>query len=201
MSAKKRQSPPSGAVTKASKEIDRIAAEMHATWLLASLGHDVSRGGMKETPGRLVKFLASFSNPVEPKFTTFDSEGKRDMIVVGPISMESLCEHHCAPFFGRAWIGYIPDAKIAGLSKLPRALKYFAHRFQNQERITHQVVEYLIEKLNPCGVGVLLECEHTCMTDRGVNIHGCKTRTMAVRGCFDKDVTRSEFLAHVHGMK
>lgn len=177
------------------------AAEYHANGLLLALGHDLKREGLKETPLRLAKFLASFSQPEPFKFTVFDSEGKRDMIVVAGIPVESLCEHHCAPFFGRAWIGYIPDQKIAGLSKLPRALAYFARRFQNQERITHDVAEFLVAKLDPCGVAVLLECEHTCMTVRGVRIHNSVTRTMAVRGVFEQSATRAEFLAHVAGTK
>ena len=125
--------------------------------ILLNLGENPNREGLKETPKRYIKFLREFLNPPKFKFTTFSSEGYDEMIVESNIPFQSLCEHHCAPFFGYATIAYIPDKKIVGLSKLPRCLEHFSRKFQNQERITQQVADFINEKLTPKGVGVLLK--------------------------------------------
>lgn len=157
---------------------------------------DGNRPGMVDTPRRYVKFLKEFLSPPEFNLTTFDSEGVDEMILVKNIPFFSLCEHHLAPFFGTAAIGYIPNATtIAGLSKLPRVLEMFARRFQNQERITTQVAEYLNEKLSPRGVAVTITARHLCMEMRGVKKHDTWTTTSKLIGVFKDDPNaRKEFI-------
>jgi GTP cyclohydrolase I len=128
-------------------------------------------------------------------FTTFDSEGYDQMIVQTNIPFYSLCEHHIAPFFGEGHIAYIPDGKIVGLSKLARTLDEFSRRLQNQERITQQVAEFLVDKLNPKGVAVVIKAKHLCMEMRGVKKHDTYTTTSKMVGVFEDDINaRNEFL-------
>jgi GTP cyclohydrolase I len=164
--------------------------------LLKSIGQDTEREGLIDTPRRYVKFLKEFCNPEPFKMTVFENEGSQnEMIIVSNIPFFSLCEHHLAPFFGTASIAYIPNDKIVGLSKLPRTLDHFARRPQNQERITQQVAEYLMEQLNPKGVAVVLKARHLCVEMRGVKKHDCYTTTSSMKGVFyDELNTRQEFL-------
>lgn len=157
---------------------------------------DPEREGLQETPRRYIKFLREFTNYEKFNFTTFTNEGNDQMIAVSGIPFYSLCEHHLAPFHGTAAVAYIPDEKIVGLSKLPRALLTFANRFQNQERITKQTVEYLQEMLKPKGVAVMLRAQHLCMSMRGVRVHDTWTTTSALSGVFAGDAaTKAEFFA------
>lgn len=166
--------------------------------LLAGLGHDVEREGLRDTPKRYVKFLREFCRPQKFKFTMFDVEGYDEVIIESPIRFASLCEHHCLPFWGVAHIGYLPDTQIAGLSKIPRALKYIASGLQNQERVTTQVADFLMQKLKPRGVAVVLEAEHSCMSFRGANSPGTITTTSCMRGVFKESAsTKAEFFALV----
>lgn len=171
--------------------------------LLAGLGHDVSREGLQGTPRRLVKFLAEFTQPEQPpfSFTVFDAEGANEMVVQTGIPLVSLCEHHLAPFTGYATVGYIPGRRIVGLSKLARSVEYYARRLQNQERITKQVAEFLQDRLDPVGVGVIVVAEHSCMTVRGIRAHGTTTTTSCMLGAFREGPTRSEFLGFHHGSR
>ncbi len=156
------------------------------------------REGLRDTPKRWARFFLEFLAPTEFSFTTFSSEGMDEMIVLDPIPLYSLCEHHLAPFFGHAYIGYLPNKRIVGLSKIPRTLDYFSRRLQNQERITSQVAQFLFEKLKPKGVGVVLKCRHFCMEMRGVQKHDVNTTTTKLIGAFKTDSkTRSEFLSYV----
>ena len=153
------------------------------------------REGLKDTPKRYIKFLDEFLSPPEFNFTTFDAEGYSQMIVQRDIPFYSLCEHHIAPFFGVAHIGYIPDTKIVGLSKLARTLELYSRRLQNQERITYQIADRLVEELQPKGVGVVLEAEHLCVAMRGVKKHNTITSTSCLKGIFKDDLNvRNEFL-------
>lgn len=165
--------------------------------LLQGVGEDTNREGLLETPKRYVKFLKEFCTPPEFNFTTFENEGSKDeMIIVSDIPFFSLCEHHLAPFMGFGHIAYIPNEKIVGLSKIPRALDYFSRRPQNQERITQQVADYLMEQLNPKGVAVVLKARHLCVEMRGVKKHDCWTTTSAMIGGFRNDMNcRQEFLS------
>ena len=157
---------------------------------------DTEREGLKDTPKRYIKFLREFLSPPEFIFTTFDAEGTDEMIVQSNIPFYSLCEHHIAPFFGVAHIAYIPDKKIVGLSKLARTLELYSRRLQNQERITTQIAERLMNELNPLGVGVVLKAQHLCMSMRGVKKHDTHTTTSKLLGFFKEDLNcRNEFLS------
>lgn len=163
--------------------------------LLKSIGQDTEREGLLETPKRYVKFLKEFCTPDEFNLTTFENDGSNEMIIVSNIPFFSLCEHHLAPFFGTASIAYIPNDKIVGLSKIPRTLDHFSKQPQNQERITKQIADYLMQNLNPKGVGVILKARHLCVEMRGVEKHDCYTTTSAMMGCFNELNCRQEFLS------
>jgi GTP cyclohydrolase I len=156
---------------------------------------NANREGLKDTPRRYIKFLKEFLTPTPFNFTTFDAEGTNEMIVQTNIPFHSLCEHHLAPFFGTASIAYVPNGKIVGLSKLARTLDLYSRNFQNQERITKQIAERLMEELQPQGVAVMLKAEHMCMSMRGVKKHDTHTTTSHLTGCFKDDLNcRNEFL-------
>lgn len=167
-------------------------AEKHIRNFLSEMGQDVDREGLLETPKRYAKFFKEFTNPPEFNLTTFNNESD-EMIVVKNIPFYSLCEHHLAPFFGTGAIAYIPNKKMVGLSKIPRTLDLFSRRPQNQERITRQVAEYLMEKLEPIGVGVVLNARHLCVEMRGVEKPGTETVTSALLGNFREHAVRTEF--------
>ena len=137
----------------------------------------------------------------EFKFTTFDEDHVDEMITMGPIPFYTLCAHHVVPFLGNCWIGYVPDGRIAGLSKFPRAVKYLAKGFWVQETLTTEIADFLEAKLNPKGVAVVMEAEHMCMAMRGIQQAGIVTRTSAMRGVFaDHDRTaKAEFMAGING--
>ena len=172
-------------------------AEWHFQQILKMLGEDTSREGMQETPKRYIKFMKEFLQTKEFNFTTFEAEGVDEMIVQTNIPFFSLCEHHTAPFFGTATIAYIPNGKIVGLSKLARVLDYYANRFQNQERITTQIVDRLNLELNPKGVGVSLKAQHLCMSMRGVKKHDTWTITSKLSGIIKDGEARQEFLKYI----
>jgi len=156
---------------------------------------DINREGLKDTPKRYIKFLKEFLNPEPFNMTVFENEGLSDMVIQKNIPFYSLCEHHLAPFFGTASIAYIPNKNIVGLSKLARVLDMFARNFQNQERITQQVGDYLMDKLNPYGVAVSITAQHLCMSMRGIKKHDTNTQTFTFKGAFNKDnQLRQEFL-------
>lgn len=164
--------------------------------LTGGLCEDVEREGLKNTPERWANMMQGFLTPQPFTFTTFASETD-EMVIVDPIPFYSLCEHHILPFFGTAAIAYVPDKRMCGLSKLPRTLEMFARQLQNQERITTQVADFLMENLQPLGVGVRLRARHMCMEMRGVRTHDAYTTTTAIRGCFEEAAARSEFLQSI----
>jgi len=163
--------------------------------IIEQIDNDASREGLKDTPKRYLKFLKEFTSPPEFNFTTFDSEGYDEMIIQTNIPFYSLCEHHIAPFFGYATVGYIPNKKIVGLSKLARTVEWFSRRLQNQERITTQVANEIQKQLEPQGVAVVLKAKHLCMEMRGVKKHNTWTTTSKMIGAFKNDLNaRNEFL-------
>jgi GTP cyclohydrolase I len=175
--------------------------------LLVALGEDPGREGLLRTPARVAAFYQEVlagadDDPAVHLDVTFEA-GHREMVMVRDIPFSSLCEHHLVPFIGRAHVAYIPgsDGRITGLSKLARLVDGFAHRLQVQERLTTQVAETLVERLDPTGVLVVIEAEHLCMTMRGVKKPGAVTVTSAVRGIFEHDVaSRAEAMAFIrHG--
>jgi len=176
---------------------DRI--ESHIREILRLIGEDVEREGLLETPARVTRMYEEIFGgySVDPRDVlgvTFD-EQHEELVIVKDIVYYSQCEHHMAPFFGKAHIGYIPSGKIAGLSKLARLVDVVTRRLQVQERVTSQIADTLEEVLQPHGVMVVVEGEHLCMCARGVRKPGSKTVTSAVRGQFRNSAAlRSEFL-------
>lgn len=157
---------------------------------------DATREGLQETPKRYIKFLKEFLTPEPFNFTTFDAEDTDEMIVQTNIPFYSLCEHHLAPFFGVAHVAYIPDGKIVGLSKLARVVDKYARNFQNQERITTQVANDLMENLDAKGVAVVIKAQHLCMAMRGIKKHDVYTTTSKMMGVFKNNLNaRNEFLS------
>jgi GTP cyclohydrolase I len=179
------------------RRIDRSAVERAAAELLRALGADVDAEPLAETPRRVADAYAELLTPQPFRATTFpNDEGYDELIVARSIPFHSLCMHHLLPFHGIAHIGYLPDERIIGLSKLGRVVEYFSRDLQIQERLTTQVAGWLQRELEPKGVGVVLEAEHLCMSLRGVQKLGAKTVTSALRGRVRDDArTRQEFLA------
>ena len=169
---------------------------------LEHIGEDPYREGLRDTPKRMIasfdKILGGYNKDPKDVLTVFGDELYDEMIVVKDIEFYSMCEHHILPFFGRAHIGYIPDGKIIGLSKLPRLVEIYSRRLQNQERLTSQIASGLQEILNPKGVGVVLEAKHFCMMARGVEKQDSEVITSTLIGLFKKELnTRNEFLKHL----
>lgn len=167
---------------------------------LELIGEDPARDGLLKTPDRVARSLAFLTagysrSPRDVVGEGVFEEEHQNMIMVRDIELYSMCEHHMLPFFGKAHVGYIPDGKIVGLSKIPRIVDLFARRLQVQERLTDQIAEAVCEVLRPRGVGVVIEASHLCMMMRGVQKQNSKTITSALRGTFRSDPrTRDEFL-------
>lgn len=159
--------------------------------LQGTTGLKVEDGHGDDTAARFVRMLKSLTTPEPFEFTCFDNtEGADEMILQQDITFVSLCNHHVLPFIGKAHVAYIPGAKIVGLSKLARVVRYYAAGLQVQERLTSQIADRLVQELDPLGVAVVLQAEHTCMTIRGVKAPGSYTTTSAMRGVFS-DHTRT----------
>lgn len=174
-------------------------AERGVRLLLEAIGEDPNREGLAETPRRMAKMLMELCEREKFNFTTFESEGMKEMVVQTNIPMYSLCEHHVLPFMGTAAVAYIPNGKIVGLSKLARAVRYCARGLQNQERITKSVADLLEEHLKPIGVGVVIKARHLCMELRGVCAPNVYTTTSELRGVLLEEASaRAEFLALAH---
>ncbi|WP_449768909.1 GTP cyclohydrolase I FolE [Isoptericola aurantiacus] len=184
---------------------DAERAEAAVRELLLAVGEDPDRDGLRDTPARVARayremFAGLRQEPAEVLTTTFDI-GHEEMVLVKDIEVYSTCEHHLVPFHGVAHIGYIPstDGRITGLSKLARLVDVFAKRPQVQERLTTQVADALVQLLDPRGVIVVVECEHLCMSMRGVRKPGARTVTSAVRGGMQHVATRAEAMSLILG--
>lgn len=165
--------------------------------LLISLGEDVEREGLRDTPKRVARayaeILEGYSRSLKDEITVFqNTSGYDDIIYSGPIDFYSTCEHHLLPFFGKAHVAYIPDTKIIGLSKLSRAVDIFSRRLQDQERITMQVADELSSLLKPKGVAIILEAKHLCNSARGVKQTNATMTTAAFKGIFKDDPVLSD---------
>jgi GTP cyclohydrolase I len=184
--------------------VDQPRVEAAIRELLIGIGEDPDRNGLVDTPARVAKAYASMfegmdADPAEILSTTFDL-GHDELVLVRDIEVWSTCEHHLLPFTGKAHVGYIPSkGKITGLSKLARLVDAYAKRPQVQERLTSQVADALVEHLKPRGAIVVIECEHLCMTMRGVRKPGAKTVTSAVRGVMANPATRAEVMGLIIG--
>jgi GTP cyclohydrolase I len=184
---------------------DHDRAEAAVRELLAAVGEDPTRDGLLETPARVARAYAEIfsglrQTPDEVLSTTFDL-GHDEMVLVQDIEVYSTCEHHLVPFHGVAHVGYIPgvDGRITGLSKLARLVDVFAKRPQVQERLTTQVADALMRILEPRGVIVVIQCEHLCMSMRGIRKPGARTTTSAVRGQLRDPATRAEAMSLIVG--
>jgi len=169
------------------------------------IGEDPDRDGLIETPDRMVRayreyFAGYEEDPEEVLRKTFtEVDGYDEMIVLRGVTFESHCEHHIAPIIGRVWIGYIPNKRVVGISKLARVVEIFSKRLQIQERLTAQIANTVNEVLKPCGVAVVVKAAHHCMIDRGVRKRGADLVTSRMLGVFrDQPATRQEFLSLVN---
>lgn len=184
-------------------DLDKIAAGVRL--MLEGMGEDPDRDGLKKTPERVADFYAELTEGmwIDPKehIVPLPGDSHDEMVLVKDISIASVCEHHLAPFVGKCHIAYIPkNGRIIGLSKLARIAEIFARRLQVQERLTQAIAQTLFKNLDPIGVMVVIEAEHTCMTLRGVKKPGAMTITSAVLGGFRKDPrTRAEAMALIKG--
>ena len=168
--------------------------------MLGYLGEDPDREGLRETPRRVMKawgeWCSGYDQDPAKVLKTFEDGACKELVLVKDIPVHSTCEHHLAPFFGKAHIAYIPNGRIVGLSKLSRLVDIYARRLQVQERLTTQVADALVDNLKPTGVGVVIECRHLCMESRGVNRAGVTTVTSAMRGALmEQPEARAELLA------
>ncbi|MCW2650276.1 MAG: cyclohydrolase [Mycobacterium sp.] len=193
--------PNSQVVTLSTAVFDRERAEAAVRELLYAIGEDPDRNGLRDTPARVARayhemFAGLYTDPDSVLDTTFD-EQHDEMVLVKEIPMYSTCEHHLVSFHGAAHVGYIPgkDGRVTGLSKIARVVDLYAKRPQVQERLTAQIADALMRKLDPRGVIVVIEAEHLCMAMRGVRKPGAVTTTSAVRGQFKTDkASRAEAL-------
>jgi GTP cyclohydrolase IA len=181
-------------------------AEVEAAYrtVIRWIGEDPNRDGLKETPARVARALDEFfagyrQDPFEILQKTFEeTEGYDEMIVLRGVRFESHCEHHLAPIIGQAWVAYVPNGRVVGISKLARIVDVYAKRLQIQEKLTAQIANTIEEVLKPQGVGVIVKASHHCMTTRGIHKHGTDLVTSRMLGCFrDNPITRQEFLKMV----
>lgn len=191
-------------MTEASSAIDQPRIEAAVREILAAIGEDPNRDGLLKTPARVARMYAEVcaglhQNPAEHLQTSFEAEHD-EMVMVRDIPLYSLCEHHLAPFIGKAHVAYIPgtDGRVIGLSKFSRLVDGYARRLQVQERLTGQIADAMQDSLDPKGVMVVIEAEHLCMSMRGVKQAGSTTVTSAVRGLFRTNVaTREEAMRFI----
>jgi GTP cyclohydrolase I len=183
------------------------AAEEHVRGLLAYLGEDANREGLRETPARVVRAMSEhFSgyrqDPAEYLAKTFEEvEGYDELVLVSDIELFSHCEHHMVPFVGKAHVAYIPDGRVVGLSKVARVVDVFAKRLQVQEKLTKQIADAIQRHLKPQGVAVIVQCQHFCMCYRGVKKPGSWTTTSKLHGLFLKDAAARMELFTLIGLK
>ena len=188
--------------------VDKPKVEQAVRMLLEGIGEDPDREGLQKTPERVARMyeeiLAGMDQDPSEFFEVLFDEKHQEMVLVKDIPLYSICEHHLVPFFGKAFVAYIPgpDGKVCGLSKIARLVDCYAKRPQVQERLTSQIADTLMSLLNANGVMVIIECEHMCMSMRGVKKPGTTTTTSALRGGFKSNpATRSEAMNHIYGQK
>ena len=194
-----------GKLAKTKKKVDLEKIAKGVRLMLEGMGEDPTRDGLQRTPERVADFYAELTvgmwENASEHIVPLPGDSHDEMVIVKDISIASVCEHHLAPFVGVVHIAYIPKGgRIVGLSKLARIAEIFARRLQVQERLTQQIAQTLFDELQPLGVMVVMEAEHTCMTLRGVKKPGAKTVTSSVLGGFRKDArTRAEAMSLIKG--
>lgn len=176
--------------------IDQKKIEQAVKLFLEGIGEDVEREGLKDTPDRIARMCSELYGGTDENAQTHLSKTftveNSEMVVEKDITFYSTCEHHILPFFGKVHIAYIPDGRVAGLSKLARTVEVFARRLQLQEQLTGQIADALMEYMKPKGAIVMVEAEHMCMTMRGIKKPGSRTVTIARRGMFETDPALEE---------
>jgi GTP cyclohydrolase I len=186
------------------RPFDGTAVEQAVAALIRALGENPEREGLRDTPRRIAQMYAEILSGLDVDPAEFLSvqfgNGYDEMVILRDIPFYSMCEHHFLPFHGVAHVGYIPEGRVVGISKIARVVEAFAKRLQLQERLTSQVADCVMQAIKPDGVAVVVEAEHLCMTMRGVRKPGSRMVTSAMRGGFRKQsVTRAEFLSLVQG--
>ncbi len=184
--------------------VDQERIERAVQEIIVGIGENPEREGLLETPRRIAEMYGELFSGIDcdPRDVLAKSfeESHKEMVVLKDVPFYSLCEHHFLPFHGRAHVGYVPDGRVVGVSKLARAIDIVARRPQLQERLTSEIADAIMDGLSPDGVAVVIEAEHLCMTMRGVQKPGAVMITSAMRGGFRRRaVTRSEFLTLVRG--
>jgi GTP cyclohydrolase I len=181
---------------------DRTEVEAAFRTIIQWTGDDPERDGLRETPARVARAFEEFfvgytQDPIEILQKTFEEiEGYDEMIVLRGVRFESHCEHHMAPIIGQAWVAYVPNGRVVGISKLARVVEVYAKRLQIQEKMTAQIANTINDVLKPQGVGVIIKASHHCMTTRGVHKPDSNLVTSRMLGCFrDNAQTRQEFLS------
>ena len=200
-----RQESFNGQASGGGKAVSDAEAEDAFRTILKWIGEDPDRDGLRETPDRQLRayreyFCGYAEDPEQVLSKTFSEvDGYDEMIVLRGVTFESHCEHHIAPIIGRAWVGYIPDRRVVGISKLARVVEIFSKRLQIQERLTAQIANAVDNALNPRGVAVVVKAAHHCMISRGVRKRGSDLVTSRMLGVFrDQPMTRGEFLSLVN---
>ncbi len=203
--ALKLESSDAEASTGRAKPVSDGEAERAFRTILEWIGENPDRDGLRETPDRLVRSFREYfcgydEDPAQVLRKTFSEvDGYDEMIVLRGVTFESHCEHHIAPIIGRVWVGYIPDRRVVGISKLARVVEIFSKRLQIQERLTAQIANTIDDVLKPAGVAVVVKAAHHCMISRGVHKRGSDLVTSRMLGVFrDQPATRAEFLSLVN---
>jgi len=184
-------------------KVDTVRIKKAVTEILLSVGEDVEREGIKETPDRVARMYAELLSGMyeDPKqhLSRLFPENYDEIVLLRDISFYSICEHHLMPFIGSAHVAYLPAGVVLGVSKLARIVDCFAHRLQVQERLTDQIADFIMEGLKPRGVAVVLEASHSCMTIRGIKKPGSVMVTSSLRGIFRRNPkSRSEIMSLMH---
>ncbi len=188
---------------KGKKRVEIKKIEKAVREILLAVGEDIEREGLKKTPERVarmyVELLGGMQEKPERYLRSVFIENYEEIVLLREIPFYSICEHHLMPFIGQAHVAYLPSGRILGISKLARIVDCFARRLQAQERLTYQIADFIMNKLKPQGVAVVLEASHSCMTIRGIKKPGSVMVTSALRGIFKRDPkSRSEIMSLMH---
>ncbi len=183
--------------------MDRDKIKQAVSLFLEGIGEERNREGLRDTPERIAhmceELFEGYESDASAHLERTFSSGQKGLVVEKDITFFSVCEHHLLPFYGKVHIGYVPDGKVVGISKLARTVEVFARRAQIQEQLTNQIADAIMETLCPRGVIVMVEAEHMCMTMRGVKKPGTKTATVSARGCMEEPDRKQEFFWLLRG--